>query len=203
MVTKDVYNRLQLAFNSANGVLFYNRLPQCLIILQRERVAEGYFCDEVFEHRNNGDLIHEIALNPLIFHRSDKNILSILVHEMCHLEQYQYGNPSPHGYHNKEWAGMMKGVGLQPSTTGEEGGKETGQGLSHYIIKGDVFDRWSDRWLADNGYLVVWRAIDERGGRNKTQYTCSCGCSVWGKEKGLLLTCGHCNEPFVKILKYK
>ena len=36
------------------------------------------------------------------------------------------------GYHNKEWAAMMQAVGLVPSDTAAEGGKMTGQGVSHY-----------------------------------------------------------------------
>jgi hypothetical protein len=30
----------------------------------------------------------------------------------------------------------MKGIGLQPSTTGEPGGKETGQSVTHYVLPG-------------------------------------------------------------------
>ena len=46
------------------------------------------------------------------------------------------------GYHpqlsaalyDRQWAAKMREIGLQPSSTGEEGGKETGQSMSHYII---------------------------------------------------------------------
>jgi hypothetical protein len=33
----------------------------------------------------------------------------------------------------------MKGVGLQPSSTGAVGGKETGHRVSHYVIPGGLF----------------------------------------------------------------
>ena len=38
-----------------------------------------------------------------------------------------------------EWAAKMKEIGLQPSTTGEPGGKETGQSVTHYIIPGGEY----------------------------------------------------------------
>jgi predicted SprT family Zn-dependent metalloprotease len=40
-----------------------------------------------------------------------------MTNEMAHLEQHHFGKPSRSGYHNKEWAGMMKAVGLIPSDT--------------------------------------------------------------------------------------
>jgi hypothetical protein len=36
---------------------------------------------------------------------------------MVHLWQHHHGKPSRTGYHNKEWATMMKAVGLIPSDT--------------------------------------------------------------------------------------
>jgi hypothetical protein len=33
----------------------------------------------------------------------------------------------------------MKEIGLQPSTIGQPGGKETGQSVTHYIIPGGAF----------------------------------------------------------------
>jgi hypothetical protein len=45
-------------------------------------------------------------------------ILSTLVHEMVHVWQETYGNPSRRGYHNRQWAEKMREVGLQPSSTG-------------------------------------------------------------------------------------
>ena len=46
---------------------------------------------------------------------------------MTHLEQHHFGQPSRNGYHNKQWAELMKSVGLFPSDTAQPGGKETGQ----------------------------------------------------------------------------
>jgi hypothetical protein len=61
-------------------------------------------------------------------------ILSTLVHEMCHAWQQTYGKAPRRGYHDQQWAAKMREIGLPPSDTGEERGKETGQSMSHYII---------------------------------------------------------------------
>jgi len=41
----------------------------------------------------------------------------------------------------KARAAKMKGNGLQPSSTGMVGGKETGQHMDHYIIPGGAFEQ--------------------------------------------------------------
>jgi predicted SprT family Zn-dependent metalloprotease len=77
---------------------------------------------------------HELALNPDHFIcRTDAEICSTLGHEMTHVWQHQFGQPSARGYHNREWAAKMKTMGLQPSNTGAVGGKETGQQMTHYV----------------------------------------------------------------------
>jgi hypothetical protein len=58
---------------------------------------------------------------------------------MVHLWQYHVGSPSRSGYHNREWADMMKRLGLPPSDTGKPGGRETGQRVTHYIIPDGPF----------------------------------------------------------------
>jgi hypothetical protein len=67
-----------------------------------------------------------VALNPDAFiGQTDKQICQTLVHEMHHLWQHTGGEPAPRSYHSKEWAAKMKANGLQPSSTGMVGGKET------------------------------------------------------------------------------
>jgi hypothetical protein len=73
--------------------------------------------------------------------RSNEQSLSTLVHEMTHLDQRHFGKPSRAGYHNKEWAKLMRDVGLIPSDTGAPGDKEVGQRVSHYIEAGGRFER--------------------------------------------------------------
>ena len=123
-------------------------------------------------------------------------ILSTLVHEMVHVWQETYGNPSRRGYHNQEWAAKMREIGLQPTTTGEPGGRETGQAVTHFIIPGGTF-ALSFAKLAVTGFRLHWQSLPAMGqGRakksSKTKFTCpECGQNAWAKP-GALLVCGVC-----------
>src|SRR3954453_1289094 len=139
--TRTTYQGLTEAYDFFSERLFGGRLPRCLITMQRQRGAYGYFAGKRFGTRDGEEVTDEIALNPAHFRsRTTRASLSTLAHEMCHLEQDHFGQPSRKAYHNREWAGMMKAIGLIPSDTGEAGGNETGQKVSHYIETGGPFD---------------------------------------------------------------
>jgi predicted SprT family Zn-dependent metalloprotease len=172
--------------------------------LQRHARSRGYFANDRFGHRTEAAAFtDELALNPDTFgHRSDKDILSTLVHEMVHCSQQHFGTPSRRGYHNKAWAAQMVAIGLMPSDTGSPGGKQTGQRVSHYIIEGGLFDEAAETLLA-SGFRLNWQSVINLAGeiektakaQSKTKYTCpSCGQNAWAKPEAALL-CGDCEEP--------
>ena len=141
----------------------------------------------------------ELALNPDSFiGRTDEMILSTLVHEMTHVWQQTHGNPPRRSYHDRQWAGKMQEIGLQPSSTGEEGGKETGQRVSHYIILGGRYAKAYAK-LAATGFQLHWQSVPAteraRGKKSsKTKFTCSeCGLNAWAKPDALLI-CGECYD---------
>ena len=123
--TEQVYGALQSGFTFFNASLFANKLPDCLITLQRDWGAYGYFCaSRIVAAGDVARIADEIALNPVHFAvRTAMETFSTLVHEMVHCAQQHFGAPSPHGYHNLEFAGLMRGVGLEPSDTGKPGGQ--------------------------------------------------------------------------------
>ena len=97
---------------------------------------------------------------------------------------------------------MMHEVGLHPSDTGEPGGKEVGQKVSHYIVKGGRFDKACAE-LVRGGYAVAYvEAWSEESNKarsaksaSKTKYTCpACGLNAWAKPD-VALVCGECNQP--------
>jgi len=53
----------------------------------------------------------------------------------------------------------MKEIGLQPSSTGEPGGKETGQTVSHYIIPGGRYAKASAK-LKAKGFQLHWQSAN-------------------------------------------
>ena len=69
-----------------------------------------------------------------------EHVLSTLAHEMVHLWQHHCGKPGRGRYHNRQWAQRMKAIGLHPSSTGKEGGQETGDSVGHYIVPGGPFE---------------------------------------------------------------
>src|SRR3990172_1465620 len=211
--TQGQYLSLQHAYDWFNRSLFDNELPQVLITLQRSKVALGYFwCNQYSNRDGSPERLDEIALNPEAMHdRSDEQILSTLVHEMVHCWQQHYGHPSRSGYHNAQWASVMVSVGLIPSDTGEPGGKQVGQQMTHYVDEHGYFRSACNRWLKRNPKGIQWEVtpLVKAGGEggdddpdegkaktrtqkraSKTKYTCpACGQNAWAK-KGASLLCG-------------
>jgi hypothetical protein len=196
--TQQTYDGLTAAYAFFNGRLFAGKLPACLITMQRQNKAYGYFAGARFGTRDGREITDEIALNPSHFKaRTTEESLSTLVHEMVHLWQHHFGKPSRAGYHNKEWAAMMKTVGLTPSDTAAPGGREIGQRVSHYIAAGGAFER-ACAALRKSGvelrYVELWddEAARKKKAASKTRYTCpDCGLNAWAKP-GVQLVCGDC-----------
>lgn len=203
--TQATYGDLNRAYAFFNDKLFGNRLPNCLITLQRHKGAYGYFSPERFGSKA-GEIVDEIALNPAHFGRSARDILGTLVHEMTHLEQQHFGKPSRGGYHNKQWAIYMHAVGLQASDTAAPGGKETGGKVSHYIIEGGPYavafaeleaqgftDLFSDHTRDDEKDKKARKAKNA----SKTPFICeTCELKAWAKATASLW-CGECQSPMI------
>jgi ribosomal protein S27AE len=187
--TEQVYGALQSGFTFFNASLFANKLPDCLITLQRDRGAYGYFCaSRIVAAGDVARIADEIALNPVHFAvRTAMETFSTLVHEMVHCAQQHFGAPSPHGYHNLEFAGLMRRVGLEPSDTGKPGGKPTGRRVSHYIIAGGPFDRAYQVFEAA-GLTIGWGDAQTQGLGDASQVTAP------PKRKRLDFDCPRCGQ---------
>jgi hypothetical protein len=195
---RSMASPLDAAYDFFNQRLFDGTLPRCLVTLQRKGATYGYFCGKRFGTRDGTDIRDEIALNPKHFKdRTNEQSLSTLVHEMVHLWQAHFGECRTHGYHNKEWGRKMKEIGLYPSNTGQPGGKETGQKVSHYILAGGPFSVACAE-LLQSGFVIPYISLrDEqeaaRKGQSKTKFTCfSCGTNAWGKPD-LKVICAQCD----------
>ncbi len=204
--TQRTYASLTTAYDFFNGELFGGQLPPCLITMQRHKGAYGYFSGGRFANvADRADVTDEIALNPAHFAaRKPEQTLSTLVHEMAHLWQHHHGKPPRKGYHDKQWAAKMREVGLIPTSTGQPGGKETGQKVTHLIEERGAYAQACARLLAKHPAILYHdRAGDGEEGRaarkkkaaSKTKYTCgSCGANAWAKPS-TNLWCGDCQEP--------
>ena len=49
----------------------------------------------------------------------------------------------------------MKAIGLHPSSTGKEGGQETGDSVGHYIVPGGPFEVAAHKLLM-TGFTIAW-----------------------------------------------
>jgi predicted SprT family Zn-dependent metalloprotease len=197
-ITRVEYSGLQAAYDHFNAELFDGALGDLMITYQRRAHSEGYFAAERFSGR---DAVlgkqHELALNPDAFSgQTDEEIISTLVHEMAHAWQFAFGKrPANRGYHNREWAGKMKAIGLHPSDTGQVGGKETGTHMSHYIVAGGPFAIAFAKLAATGWHLNLESRQLAAGTRpnSKVKFSCSCGQNAWGKHD-LAIGCLRCGE---------
>jgi hypothetical protein len=196
-ITVTEYQAFQKAYDFFNRELFAGSLPQVLVTLQRHARTYGYFSPQRFNGRIDKAAVHELALNPDGFAgRTDAMILSTLVHEMCHVWQQTHGKVPRKGYHDRQWAAKMREIGLQPSSTGAEGGLETGQSVSHYIIPGGHYAKAYAK-LAVTRCALHWQsapasAQGKAKKSSKTKFTCpDCGQNAWAKPDALLI-CGEC-----------
>ena len=208
--TEQLYCDFQTAYSLYNRELFDRALPECLITLQRLPRTLGYFCQRRFADRE-GNRTDEIALNPVHFKsRTDAGVLSTLAHEMAHLSQYHFGKRGRGGYHCREWARRMIEIGLQPTDTGEPGGRQTGYHMTHYIIERGPFDIVTAR-LFESGFRLSWvensdllgarapvkapGSPDCPDGSHRWKYTCpKCGLNLWGKPNAPA-GCWKCRVP--------
>ena len=227
MITAMQFKTLDDLYQLYNANIFEGQLPDCIVNMSRGRNTYGFFAPDRW--RGEGaerKIVHEISINPDYMDRPDIEWHSTLVHEMCHLWQWVFGKPSRNGYHNAQWAAKMVKIGLQPSDTGEEGGKTTGQNMTHYVIERgvfwEIFHRLDEAQLENlrlkyrptisSGTLSVKGANlddeeEEPGGEPDTEgtaksgkrikYTCGCGSNVWGKA-GLHIKCEDCNMYFLE-----
>lgn len=203
--TTEQYVNFDFAFRFLNARLFEGSLPRCLITLQRKHGVGGYFAPDRFIQRDDDQPISEIALNPSEFAQStEKRILSIIGHEMCHLWQKEFGSVGRPKYHNLEWAKKMMSIGLVPSDTGQEGGKITGDRMNHYIRAGAPFDLACDELLRMGSIVHFIEQVHpnpverNRKRTSKSKYVCeTCDLAVWGKP-GLRVRCDRCDLPLVR-----
>ena len=223
----DIYDFLEKAFDFYNKALFNSSLPKVIFTLSRKKGVKGYFLSDSFVSKDE-KIVNEICINPMYFSKqiTEKSLMT-LVHEMCHLHQKVLGHKTLQSYHDKAFSNDMKRVGLLPTDTGDENGKDVGFKITQIKIKGGLFEKVTYDFIKSNlciplrdnltleyGEKTVEDFFKEDGpGNSKIQKICekeikrnggkrvkySCGCSnVWGK-KGLDIICGFCGRRFIEV----
>lgn len=204
MITTKLYGFLDRAMEYFNKNLFGDQLPDVILTLNRKAKTYGYHHHDKFRSRNGEERRTEISLNPDGFEgRTVQEVLSTLVHEMVHAQQYVLGEPPRKGYHDKGFAKLMFDIGLQTSSTGEFGGKPTGQRMSHYIIEGGKFETVCQAFLLQEkeGGFDWDSVVEEKEAKEKKKtrfkFTCpTCMVHVMGK-RDLNVVCGDDMEKMI------
>lgn len=199
--TMEVYGPLQAAFDFYNSKLFANKLPPCMITLNRRGDGYGYFHANQFKSSDGAAC--EISMNANhLTNRPIKEVLGTLAHEMCHLAEEVDGTAPRQCYHNKRFSQLMERIGLITSDTGKPGGRRTGQSMSHYIQDGGLFEKVTDELLA-GGFELRWSAVElgaERSSagskKNKQKYQCGCGCNIWAAPGLTMIHHDDCDTDF-------
>jgi hypothetical protein len=153
--TTEIYEFLTQICTAINKQCFDAGLPEVLLTVIGKGRVFGYYKRRVFVS-HEGQIVDEIAVNPSYFDTHGfKELLQTLAHEMCHQWQYHNGTASRRAYHNKEFAEKMKSFGLIPSSTGKEGGAETGQHMADYMADtGLLPDLYKE--LEAKGVFIPW-----------------------------------------------
>jgi hypothetical protein len=198
--TQAQFAAYQQIFDYFNRTLFDNSLPDCMLSFSRRRSSSNTLFTSEQWREETGSTRAEISLNmkQLCENEPIEKVVATLVREMVHLWQERCGKPSGKWYFNREWAEKMKEIGLIPSATGLPGGKQTGQGVRHFIEKNGRFEQAFRKM--PSAYLWPFRPSTfegqkVRGYSGKEMYRCpGCGTKIWGK-KGLGLLC-ECGKVF-------
>jgi predicted SprT family Zn-dependent metalloprotease len=199
--TAAIYGALFAAYDHFNRELFDNKLTETILTLNSgKKNMRGYHWDGRFQNREGNNSMAEIALNPECFDRPDDELLSTLVHEMCHHEHclihaetgLKSSKPGRGGNHTRYWVNLMEDVGLTAVQVGK-----SWQRVTHTIDAGGEFAE-SYKRLAATGWALNWRAIakvsaPKKSKASKVKYTCNeCGSNAWAKPE-TSLTCGDCD----------
>lgn len=199
--------QLHEAFVFFNRGLFEGKLPPALVRYQVEKKANGIFSPDRFARARGEDRLDEICVNPtLVDGRTDRDILSTLVHEMVHLKQEAFGKAPRKAFHNAQWCEYMRRVGLEPIIVDGKGnptGKEKGKNARHEILEGGPFDE-SCAKLLETGFTLEWLRLPDppkAPSNPKPKTTCKHVCPSCDEKAtakiSAKLTCGACEEPMI------
>jgi hypothetical protein len=218
--TEAQFKAFQGLFDYFNERLFEGKLPAVILNLSRMNKALGFFAPNRWQdvkqleaqasiEVQEGEEIavaevvkmHEISLNPDHLASGPKEACDTLVHEMCHLQrQIAPGKPCGKTYrgHDKQWAEMMKAVGLQPFNV-KNPEKETGPSCSDRPIPGGAFEVCFGELPKELLLPFVHVRIPDKDKAaktaSKTKYTCpECETNAWAKPDTNLM-CGDCECP--------
>ena len=130
MVTGEQHSLFEFWYDWYNCRFFNNELPDCMITTSEDKNFDGIFKPLSWIDTETGKKSHWIILSancfgskPIIYH-------TILVHQMCHVWQYEKGKQSGRNYHDQRYVNKMEDCGLKVYSIGKFKGNDTGQNVT-------------------------------------------------------------------------
>lgn len=175
------YEVLYKAFDLFNEHYFNNELPKCMITLQKKRENKlGSFVVEPIWFSESQDEFYQININPINMNRKPEEILSTLLHEVCHYYCTLHKiKDCKQKVHTTDYHGLYveydDNIGWSVTSLNDE---------SIELIK-DLIEEYKDDFV----YMYIGKKPVKK---NLFRYICSsCGLKVYAKaEKSIV--CGEC-----------
>jgi len=112
---QELANNLHIWIERFNETFFEGKLPTPFLTIDR---GSTYSLGHYRNGFNGIGAKFTININTLYAKRGMQNILCACLHEMAHLWQEIYGQPSPWNYHNKQYRDKVASFGIPCSEKG-------------------------------------------------------------------------------------
>lgn len=187
-----LYEVLYKAFDLFNEHYFNNELPKCMITLQKRKENKlGDFVVEPIWFNENQDEFYQININPINMKREPNEILSTLLHEICHyyctlhnIKDYKQK------VHTTNYRDVAVGHGLTCEYDDNIGWSITSLNDESIELIKDLIEEYKDDFI----FMHIEKKPVKK---NLFKYVCnSCGLKVYTKaEKNVI--CGDCGCELV------
>jgi len=157
-ITQEAMDMLHKAYDHFNHRLHGGKLNGVQFSFQPLRKALSKF--KAAQIIDSQDQLYDqiILCSNQLMSADPLKVLAAIDDAMISQGQHHTGKTGRDNYRNRERAEMAKEIGLYPSSTGAEGGKEIGDCISYYIIEGSPFQQAAQELLL-SGFKVTWEEI--------------------------------------------
>ncbi len=189
---------MMAAFNKINADWFGGELEKVIITFEEgyKKGAYGWICTSK-DWKQNGTERYHINISSDYLDRSVYDVLSTLVHEMCHLYNLQQGiqdTSRSNIYHNKIFKDTAEAHGLNCEHIDKAGWARTSCT--------DKLKLWIDENITFNSFHVYKQRTDNTDKHTKPKqssrkYVCPCCGLIVRATKEAHISCIDCNEEML------
>ncbi|MBD2208204.1 hypothetical protein H6G33_38105 [Calothrix sp. FACHB-1219] len=195
---KSIEQSIQLTgiYRDLNNSLFDGQLSNQIYVGVGYTKGNGIYLHSKWDEKNNINHDDQILVNENLLNESKEIWLSVLVHQMIHKWQHDFGSQKTlRHYHNKEYVEKAASIGfIIKSGESSEQSTELNGKFMQVIQTIDVED------LAKPRNVSSQLGQESKSGV-KAKYTCpECGFNSWAKP-GVTNICCNCNGSVKKMIE--